>query len=129
MRGSPFQAGLAASRRPVLHVRASQAGLCAPKPVLLMPVSVALSPARVNGAFCRARLIGGLPGRGHLGAMAHPHPARVQKHGGRMPGAPLRERQRERERRIQAAVAGQVGQRGGHQPGRAAGHDDVHRIV
>jgi len=29
MRGSPFQAGLAASRRPVLHVRASQAGLCA----------------------------------------------------------------------------------------------------
>jgi len=177
-RGRQFQAGLAASRRPVLHVRATRDGLRAPT---LMPVSVgARSPGMVNGSSCRARppggqlaiagmgaidtgggasqrhhvgvagllmpvmpgvldragqlhvadpadrvghatgqadagglahhavravpadqvprgvpapdhldarLIGGLPRRGHLGAMAHPHPARSQVPGGRVLGA------------------------------------------
>jgi len=64
-------------------------------------------PARLD-----ARLIVGLPGRGHLGARAHPRPARSQGRGGRVLGAPLRERQRERERRVQAAVVEQVRQPG-----------------
>jgi hypothetical protein len=219
VRGSQFQARLAASCRPVLLVRASQDGLGAPKPMPLMPVSVALSPGRLNGAFrparlpggqlaiagmgavdtgggaCQphhvgvagllmpvmpgvldragqlhvadpadlvghvagqtgagglahravravragqvprgvpgparldARLIGGLPGPGHLGAMAHPAPVRVR--GGRVPGAPLRERQREPERRVRAAVAGQVGQPGAVRvPGPASPAPAAHR--
>ena len=45
--------------RPVLHVWASQDRLRAPKLVPLTPVSVALSPGRLNGAFRPARLPGG----------------------------------------------------------------------
>jgi hypothetical protein len=62
-------------------------------------------------AHLDARLIGGLPGRGHLGARAHPSPHTPRYAAGAC-SVPTRERQRERERRVQAAVVEQVGHPG-----------------
>ena len=83
-RGRQFQAGLAASRRPVLHVRASQDGPCAPT---LMPVSVALSPGMVNSSSCRARLPGGQLAIAGMGAVDVADPADLVGHAAGQAGA------------------------------------------
>ena len=79
-----FQARLAASRRPVLLVRASQDGLCAPKPVPLMPASVDHGE-RLEGARVHSRAPGLPAGLTAPLADPGPDPRRVQQRGGHQP--------------------------------------------